>query len=279
MTLRHSLMAFTALASFAASEAVVAQQLAVEEIVVTARKRAESIQDAPVAITAFSSVELQAAGFSNILDVTKATPGVFVEAFNVSPARIDTTPRFRGIFLSTGNPLQQTAGIFIDGNPVIGGIQGIGIQELERVEIVKGPQSALFGRNTFAGAINYVTRDPGDEMRTDVSLLAADRDEYRAQGSVEGAISDTVKARLNASYDFNGGHYDNNAVDGQELGETTTWSVSSVVTFEPSETFRAKVRAHYYQDNDGPPAAQNTTGVNFHNFGGFPITNVVADTS
>lgn len=251
-----------------------------DSIVVTARKRAESIQDAPLAITAFGSVELKDAAFDNILDVTKAAPGVFVESFNQTAGRVNTTPRFRGVFLSTGNPLQQTAGIFIDGIPIIGGIQGIGVQELERVEIIKGPQSALFGRNTFAGAINYVTQDPGDELAIDATWLAATRGEYRVAGSVEGPlIEDVLKGRLNASIDINGGHYDNIAVPEQELGEQRTWAVSGALLFEPTDRFRAKLRGHYYQDNDGPAAVQETLGFESHNFGGFPIVNGVADTS
>lgn len=240
-------------------------------IVVTARKRAESIQDAPVAITAFSSVELQEAAFDNILDVTKAAPGVFVESFNQTLPRYNTTPRFRGIFLSTGNPLQQTAGVFIDGIPIVGGIQGIGVSELERVEIIKGPQSALFGRNTFAGAINYVTKDPGEDFSADISLLAATRDEYRFAGSVEIPLSETIRTRLNASADLNGGHYNNSIVPDQKLGDQDTWSISGTILFEPSENFRAKIRGHYYEDNDGPAAVQHTAGNTFHNFGGFPI--------
>lgn len=251
-----------------------------DSIIVTARKRAESIQDAPVAITAFDSVELKNAGYTNILDVTKAAPGVFVESFNQVVPRFNTTPRFRGVFLSTGNPLQQTAGVFIDGIPIVGGIQGIGVAELERVEIIKGPQSALFGRNTFAGAINYVTKDPGEEFGIDATFLAATRDEFRIAGSVEGPIiGDVLRGRLNASLDQNGGHYDNIAVENQKLGEQNTWSVSGALLFEPTERFRAKLRGHYYQDDDGPAAVQHTNGVTFHNFGGFPITGGVADTS
>ena len=291
MTIRSKLLQTAALTALAGAVAAIphtasAQQsaqseFALEEIVVTARKRAESLQDAPIAVTAFSSLDIQNAGFDNILDITKAAPGVFVEAQNDIAARINTTPRFRGIFLSTGNPLQQTAGVFIDGAPIVGGIQGIGVQELERVEIIKGPQSALFGRNTFAGAINYVTKDPGDEFRVDTSFLAATRDEYRVSGSVEGPISDTLKYRMNASYDFNGGHYDNIAVEGQELGEQSTWSVSGKLVWEPTERFSSKFRGHYYEDEDGPTAVQHTTGTNFHNFGGFPIDPVTgnADTS
>ena len=279
MTSRTKLLAFVTGAALIAtsydSSPAFAQGLALEEIVVTARKRAESLQDTPVAITAFESVDLQNAAFENILDVAKAAPGVFVEAFNSLPARINTTPRFRGISLLNGNPLAQTAGIFIDGIPIVGGIQGVAVRELERVEIIKGPQSALFGRNTFAGAINYVTKDPRDEFGSDVSLLAATRDEYRVGTTVEGPISDTLGVRVNANYDYNGGHYDNIAVAGQELGKTSTWSISGTMVFEPTDMFRSKIRVHYYQDDDGPSASQAGTGIAFHNFGGFtrdPVT-------
>lgn len=250
--------------------------LALEQITVTARKVEESILDAPIAVSAFDNAELVEGGFDNILDIGKASPGLFVPKLNSFPqGRLNTTPRFRGIFLLGNDPLQRTAGTFVDGIPIINGLQSIGVQELERVEVIKGPQSALFGRNTFAGAVNYVTRDPGEEFGGAISALAASRDQYNISASVEGPIlGEALRGRINGSYNFNGGHFDNAAVEGQELGEEETWTVSGALLFEPNDRFRSTLRGTYFQDRDGPVAAQAVAGVNTHNFGGFPFLDV-----
>lgn len=256
------------------SSAVSAQEadtdeFSLEEIIVTARKSAQSLQDTPIAITAFDTQQLVEAGFNNIVDVAKATPGLFIEGYNDRNARIATSPRFRGITVDNSDPLLRTASVFVDGIYVSGGIQGIGVQELQRVEIIKGPQSALFGRNTFAGAINYITKDPGEEFAIDVSGLVATRDEYRGSFGIEGG-SETVTGRLNASYDYVGGHYINATNDPeQELGKESTWSISGTLLFNPSEDWRVKIRGLYYEDDDGPAAVMRVGGFAEHNFGGF----------
>ncbi len=250
-------------------------------IIVTARKKSESIQDTPLAVTAFDSEAIENSGFENIVDVAQATPGVNIESFNSSPGRLDTQPRFRGIiFDSSSEPLSRTGLTLIDGIVVTGGVQGIGVGELERVEIIKGPQSALFGRNSFSGAINYITKEPSSEFGVEGSLLAATRDEYRASISVEGPIiGEVLTARINGSYSSNGGHYVNNNVPGQELGEEETWAISGAIKFEPSDNVKIKIRARYYEDDDGPAAIVATAGVLQHNFGGFPVVGGVTDTT
>ena len=257
-------------ATTASPSLVLAQDLALEEIVVTARKREESILDAPLAVTAFSQAELQNAGFTNIIDVSKATPGLFIEKFNQTQARVNLTPRFRGVYLSTGDRLQQTATVFLDGVAISGGIETIGINELQRIEISKGPQSALYGRNTFAGAINYITKDPGDEFRSDASVTIATRDEYSLAAGVEGPISDALAFRIGASWDSSEGHYDNIAVPGDTLGDESQWNVNGSLVFEPNDSLRMKFRASYREVHDGPAAIiGGAFGPATHNFGGF----------
>ncbi|MEP3226185.1 MAG: TonB-dependent receptor [Parasphingorhabdus sp.] len=274
MVFKTSLLAATILAS----APVLAQDNGGEEaaddsnvIIVTARKNASTLQDTPIAISAFDSEDIKEAGFDSILDIAKASPGVFIEAYNDTAARVDSVPRFRGVTVDNGNPLQRTATVFVDGVYVSGGIQGIGLSEVERVEIIKGPQSALFGRNTFAGAINYITKDPGRDFGVDVSLTAATRDEYRVAASIEGPIGDSLAFRVNGSFDSNGGHYRNAKDPSQKLGSEETWAVGATLLFEPSDDFRVKIRGTYYEDDDGPAAFTRAGGFFQHNFGGFPL--------
>ena len=241
-------------------------------IIVTARKKEETLLDAPLAVSVVGEDELEQGGFTDITEITKVTPGAFVEAGGQNTngfARINSTPRFRGISVLSGNPLQQTASVFLDGIYLSGGIETIGINELQRVEVIKGPQSALFGRNTFAGAINYVTKDPSNELRADLSATIATRNEYGVSGGVEGPLFDGVSFRVGGSFSDKQGHYDNVAVPGQRLGDEQQWSINGTLLIEPSDGFRLKLRGSYQEINDGPSAAVASFGTAFHNFGGF----------
>ena len=137
-----------------------AQEL--EEIIVTARKRDESLLEAPLSITVFSAEDLSRAGLETLGDIALQTTGLSFQDNIASnrPGRQNTVIRFRGMSPPRGSPHQQLAGLFVDGVFVTGGSQSIPMLDVERVEVIKGPQSAFFGRNTFSGAINYVTRNP-----------------------------------------------------------------------------------------------------------------------
>ncbi|WP_321327180.1 TonB-dependent receptor domain-containing protein [uncultured Parasphingorhabdus sp.] len=275
--LKISLLAATTLAGtplYAQSQADAGYEAAADEnvIIVTARKKEETLLDAPLAVSVVGEQELDQAGFTDITEITKVTPGAFVEAGGQNTngfARINSTPRFRGISVLSGNPLQQTASVFLDGVYLSGGVETIGVNELQRVEVIKGPQSALFGRNTFAGAINYVTKDPSKEFRVDLNATAATRDEYSIAAGVEGPIMDGLSFRVGGSYSDKQGHYDNVAVAGQRLGDEQQWSINGTLLIEPSDRFRLKLRASYQEIDDGPAAAVASYGTAYHNYGGF----------
>ena len=255
-----------ALAGLLAADAAYAQDN--DEIIVTARKTEQNIQDVPLAITALSSVDIQEAGLEDIIDLSKAAPGLFIEPLNSLNARVQTQPRFRGITFESQSPLQRTATVFVDGILTSGGLQTLGFNEVERVEIIKGPQSALFGRNTFSGAINYITSDPSEELGGSASILAATRDEYRVNGSIEGGIANGISARVSGGYNFNGGHYRNAIDTSQELGEETDWNINGTLLFKPTDNFRLKLKGGLYGSDDGPAAVQRVAGFTSHNFCG-----------
>lgn len=239
-----------------------------EVVQVTARKKEESILEAPVAITAFSRQRIEILGLEDIRDLPGFTPGFVYEDFAGVPGRFDNSPRFRGVSVNTLSPTRQTASVFVDGIFVAGGVQGISLNDVERVEIIKGPQSAFFGRNTFGGAVNYITRTPGDEFAADISATVATRDEYEAVGGIEGPIlGDVVKARLSGSYRDEGGHY-RNSVNDEELGRERTWSITGTLFFDFSENFSGRVRVNYFENEDDQ-AAYSFSGVTEHNCGPF----------
>ena len=167
--LKHALLGLTAgFAVTLAGEALAQAQL--EEIVVTARKREESIQDIPVAVTAFTANELNKRGVSELEDVAMATPGLVYEDFSSS---FSAAPVLRGLTqVNVSSEVQNVAsfvdGIYIQRNYAV----DIGLADVSRIEVVKGPQSALYGQNAFAGAINYVLNRPTDELKGTAEITA-----------------------------------------------------------------------------------------------------------
>ena len=146
------------------------EELDLEEVVVTARKREENLQEVPLSVTAFNESALQDYRMFSPEDIAGFTPGFsFVNSFG----RDSDRPVIRGMSNILGAP---NASFFIDGVYVPGTISSTELQMLERVEVIKGPQAALYGRATFSGAINYVTRRPTDELEGRVTVTVAEHD-------------------------------------------------------------------------------------------------------
>ena len=234
------------------SPAVFPQDL--EEVVVTARKRAESIMDAPLAIATFSADELDRMGASSLEDLSLMSAGVQFQNQAVAiPGRYNSAVRFRGMATNLSQPSQQTGTIFVDGIWVSGSVFGIGFDDVERVEVIRGPQSAIFGRSTFGGAVNYITRTPGNEYQGRVSAEVAEFGTYDASISHEGPImEDKLYYRLAVRGYGTEGQYDS-VDDGGELGRERTRTLAASLYATPTDNFDLKARFSFSQDNDGPP--------------------------
>ena len=237
-----------------------------EEVLVTARKREESLAETPLAITAISAEEIKAANFKNIVDVQKTSPGLFMETMNNENGRTVLMPRFRGVTYDATSPLQRTSSVFVDGLVVSSGLHSLPITQVERIEVIKGPQSALFGRNTYSGAINIVTARPGEELKGSVEVDFGSRSKASANGFIEGPISDSIGARLTWSYVDKEGHYNNSFVDGQRLGDEKSTAVGVMFDINPSDNLNIMVRASQYEDDDGPGAYAVVGGLAEHNY-------------
>lgn len=229
---------------------------ALTEIVVTARKREESLQEVPLSITAFGSAEIQRMGARNLEDLAYRTPGLqFNSQALAEPGRSFTRVRFRGMDLNTTpNPTSEIASVFMDGVYLPGSVSSLPVDDLERVEVIRGPQSALFGRATFGGAVNFVTRDPGDEFGGRLRMSAAEDSDYEISGSIEGPlVAERLAFRLGARYYDFGGQYTSGA-DGRPMGEQSTRSVHGTLVATPTENLTARLNLRYFEDDDGPPA-------------------------
>ena len=226
------------------------------EIIVTARKRNETLSDVPLAITAFSGETLFERQISDLDDLARATPGFFFESQGAQRNdRSISTLVVRGMPAgSTQNATGERASVFIDGAPVFGGfVQGL--TDVERVEVLRGPQSAYFGRATFSGAINLVTRDPGNKFRGRVEASFGEDDYTDNQVMIEGPLFPGVlTARVAGRLYSVDGQFTNTADRDESFGARSTKSISGTLYFTPGNRLSVKVFGTYWRDDDGPDA-------------------------
>jgi iron complex outermembrane receptor protein len=204
-----------------------------EEVTVTAQRKEESIQDVPIAISAFTSDQIEAANLTNLDQIALLTPGLFFGKFS------ETRPQvyIRGIGsrqFDVGS--EGSVGVFID-EVYIGrfssGLSGLG--DIERVEVLKGPQGTLYGRNTIGGAINVITKKPTDEFTMHAELGTGNFGYLDAQGAVSGPIVDgKVYGRMAINYRSRDG-YVRNLNTGTDHNALDQLSVRGKLLFTPSE--------------------------------------------
>jgi iron complex outermembrane receptor protein len=222
------------------------------DIIVTARKTGEDILKVPVTVTAITSETLDAKGIVSVTDMAASTPGINVN--NSSSGHADRSFQqvvMRGMTPST--TLATTTSMFIDGVAVSSPSQLSAISDPERVEIIKGPQSAYFGRNTFAGAINVVTKVPGNEWGGEMLGMLGTRDNWRLRGSIEGPIiEDLISFRVSGEKYSKNGSWKNQ--DGVTLGDQSTKSGSILFAITPSPEVTIKLFGMLSEDKDGPAA-------------------------
>ncbi|WP_194745208.1 TonB-dependent receptor [Thermaurantiacus tibetensis] len=223
------------------------------DILVTARRKEERLQDAPVSVRAFTADEIAQRGAVNLSDLIAATPNLILDSRTNGA---DFRPAVRGISSPLFDPYRNRAvlGFFIDGVPVIANLQTLPLGDVERLEIIRGPQSALYGRATYAGAINFVPRRPGSELSGLVEVFAATRDTYRALATVSGPTGiDGLGFRAGGSwYQYGGQH--RNRFSGRIYGAEENFSGNLGLDFAPSDDLEVRFNYFYVGDRNGPGA-------------------------
>ncbi len=246
-----SIMALMALPVLPVGQSALAQELSLEEIVVTARKREENIYEIPVSVSAFSQEQLDQAGIGDFHELSKLVPGLDFHGVTATAGRVNPQIRFRGVNQQIITPSTQVGALFWDGSYIAAGGGFLPITDVERVEVIKGPQTAYFGRNTFSGAINYIPRLPGDEWEADVTLQysPSQHDEYIVGIGIGGPVTDTVGVRLYAGYEQNAGDF--NFQDGTPFGVQKDLTFNGTLTIDVTEDFRLKLTGYYVDAEDG----------------------------
>lgn len=231
--------------SLAASTLVLAASPAiaqVEEIIVTARQRAESLEKVPASITAFTTETLQNAGIRRAQDFVAMTPGVtiVVNTDEIGSSQVN----IRGI--NGARDAENSFAYIVDGvlmtNPASVNREYLNLQQLE---ILKGPQGALYGRNAAAGAIIVTTKKPGDTFEAEVHGTAASDNTYNVSGGITGPLSEKVGGGLYANYRTTDGFFRNKFLNAKVVDDQKEYGVNGRFVFTPDDATTLDVKARY----------------------------------
>ena len=245
-----------ALAFALATGGAVAQQLPIEEIVVTAKHREQNLQDVSLAITAFTAADIQAKGLADVRDVAQFTPSF---SYYSGTGRADPTALIvRGLAPNTSDERYQGLSVFIDGIFMSGQLTSIDTSSLERVEVIKGPQAATFGRATYSGAVDYITKTPRDN---EFSGRAFGQWSSNSGNSNHNAslrvnfpvVPDKLWLAVNAT-SLRRGDLGTNPADGEKVGIEETTAFGITLYAEPNEDLSIKFRYGVDRDRDSIPA-------------------------
>jgi iron complex outermembrane recepter protein len=241
----------TSLAAMLASTPLFAQDVASEkgeengiaEIIVTAQRREENLQDVPISVSAFNAEQMKAQGTTDISRLEGLVPG-----FTFGRAGSDARPAMRGVRTeNVGVNGDTTIGFFVDGVYQSRASQATtGFVDVERVEIQRGPQGTLYGRNTFGGNISITTAQPSLKgYFGGIDLTVGENGKFRGDAFVNAALSETVALRLAGSYEKSNGYVKNINPLGSNLFDDNNRYIRMSVLFQPSDALTATFKFDY----------------------------------
>jgi len=226
---------------------------ALEEVVVTANKRAESINDVGIAISAIGRDQLSEQQLTSLEEISSAVPGLVYSASTAN------TPIFtlRGIGFN-----EQTLGaypatsLYLDEAPMpFPVLASHSAYDLERVEVLKGPQGILFGQNSTGGAINFIAAKPGDEFEAGADVSYGRFNTTEMNGYVSGPLTDTLSARM-AFSGVKGDDWQKSASRNAENGAEEYYAGRLILKFEPTDTASYMLNVNGWKDKTDPQAQQ-----------------------
>ena len=211
-----------------------AQTNALEEVVVTATKRAQSLQDVPMAVNAFNADTIETAGINDAGDLAILTPALNI---NVNTNPFAARMVIRGVGTAQTDPaLEPSVGLFIDG--IYLGRTGLGMSDLtdiERIEVLQGPQGTLYGKNTNAGAISVITKKPSFENSEGyIEASVGNYSMNKLTASISGPLTQNLAYRLSGNINQRDGYYDNSA--GVDFNDADDWNIQGKLQWEPTES-------------------------------------------
>ncbi|CCA90480.1 MULTISPECIES: TonB-dependent receptor [unclassified Novosphingobium] len=234
-------------AALAVSAPAFAQEAADEvqpgDIVVTAQKRTERLQDVPLAVTAVSAESLAARQINDTNSLVTAIPSL---SFQQGANPTNTSFRIRGVGTALfGQGVESSVSVVVDGVVAVRSAQGFSeLADIERIEVLRGPQGTLFGKNASAGVISITTARPSDVLEGKGEITVAEHNEYRARGTVSGPITDTLRARVSGFYsDVQG--ITRNIGTGKWVNGSKSWGLRGKLEWEATSNLTFLLTGEY----------------------------------
>ncbi len=247
------LLTASASAALGAIPQVMAQSTGamLEEVVVTSRRYEENLQDAPVAVNAMTGDFLQEQGIDTVSEVLLNSPGASFTQFNKMQAEYG----MRGVSSQTEGASGDSSVSTIIDNVVVSKdfMKNPAFFDMERVEVLRGPQGTAFGRNASSGLVHLVTAKPSDEFGGGLTMDMGSHGLFGVEAFVTGAISDTTAGRLAINVDNLDGYTTDTRTDG-DLGGEENISIRGSLLMNPSDTVQVYLKAEFNEDNDDTPA-------------------------
>ncbi|HMO75013.1 MAG TPA: TonB-dependent receptor [Sphingopyxis sp.] len=250
MTLRNILLGATMLCAATTPAIAFAQDAAPadandygNEIIVTATKRAQTLQDTPVAVSVTSAADIENAQIRDLIDLQSAVPSLRVSQLQSSA---NTNFIIRGFGNGANNAgIEPSVGVFIDGVYRSRSAAQIGdLPAVERIEVLRGPQSTLFGKNASAGVISIVTQKPQYDFGGSAEVTYGNYDAITVKGNVTGPIGDTVAFSLGGNFNRRDG-YAQDLKLGTDVNDRNRWGVRSQLLFEPTDALSIRLIGDY----------------------------------
>jgi len=219
-----------------------------EEVVVTAQKREQGLQDVGISVTAFSAEQIRALGLTSSIDIGAQTPGLqFVETSDT----LGNLTNIRGVSQNSFDLHQEAPNAVYVDQAYVSVLSAMGFQmfDLERVEVLRGPQGTLFGRNATGGLVHYLSRAPAREPEGYGDLRIGAYESARFEGAVAGPVGETLSARIAAVIDHSDDYFDNDV--GRDYGGRDDYGLRGRLRWEPVGAVRADLIAAWgEQDHD-----------------------------
>lgn len=223
----------------------IAKAQLLEEVVVTAQKREQNLQDVGISVTAFSGDQIRQLGYSNMIDISQQTPSLRVQQLHPSVTNVN----IRGISQNDfASHLEAPVALYIDGAYVssMGAVHGQTF-DLERVEVLRGPQGTLFGRNATGGLLHFISARPTEEFEGYGEFGYGSYDQIKFEGAVSGQLMENVLGRLSVAVNDHDGYLENRI--GDDLSGSDSYSLRGQLQFNISDSLTLNLKASYSEDD------------------------------
>lgn len=250
----------------------------VEELIVTAQKREQRLLDVPISVSAFSGRQMAEAGITDLQSLSFAVPGLLVAETGANQRRIS----IRGIGNVFGGA--SLVGVYLDEASVVGlpsNHLDLRIYDIERVEVLKGPQGTLYGQGSVGGTIRYITKDPqldgfSGEASVDGSLTSSGSPSQELKSVLNIPLADNLGLRLVGQYVNGGGWIDQPALAKKEINEYDLFNIRAKLLWQPTDNLEIKTTAIVHRNDAGPNQGEDENG-NYHQAFGLLTTPAFQD--